>query len=329
MEKGESPMQKKAYFFKMELWNVEENVEKDYKNVRHILQEIVDKHAIQDKKEYTLNVTEGVDLHTMVDVVKLTDEYCYCRAAQQKPTGSFTERNYMTNISKELLDGKAENEVGIEIHSYFLISFVTGIVEAIIAQGAPKEKVLSNIFEVYASDYSVEMIPIPNPSGAQSIYGKEGLVISKLAFETVRPDPTILNGILGIQGSELLAQSIEDNIKIQVSLVADSRGEKLIEDSTIANGMIRSIEVMKRAGNYTKALFRGKYEDKKTRDYSFFDENFSYPVDIPLYRIRGSEKQYYRAEELKDIYYQHMFAAYHDVKGIIVPLANRTKKEDE
>lgn len=273
-------------------------------------------------------MTEGMELHTMVDVLYLTDEYCYCRASQQKPTGAYTERSYTTKISKGLLNGKAEDEAGIEIHSYFLISFVTGIVEAIITQGAPKEKVISNIFAVHTSNYSVEMIPIPNPSGAQSIYGKEGLVISKLAFETVRPDPTILNGILGVQGSELLAQSIEDNIKIQVCLVADSRCEKLIQDSTIANGMIRTIEGMKRAGNYTKALLRGKYEDKKTRDYSFFDENFSYPVDVPQYTIRRGEKHYYKSDELKHIYYKHMLATYHEVKGIVVPLANRTKKED-
>lgn len=43
-------MQKKVYFFKMELWNVNDGTEKDYKDVRYILQEIIEKHATQNKK---------------------------------------------------------------------------------------------------------------------------------------------------------------------------------------------------------------------------------------------------------------------------------------
>ena len=47
---------------------------------------------------------------------------------------------------------------------------------------------------------------------------------------------------------------------------------------------------------YNKARIRAKAEGVKTQDYSFFEENFSYPIDIPIYEPIGDKKHYYNAK---------------------------------
>ena len=50
--------------------------------------------------------------------------------------------------------------------------------------------------------------------------------------------------------------------------------------------------------SYQRAKVRAKAEGIKTQDYSFFDENFTYPVEIATYKIVSGEKYYHTAKDL-------------------------------
>ena len=61
----------------------------------------------------------------------------------------------------------------------------------------------------------------------------------------------------------------------------------------------------------------------KTRDYSFFDENFSYPIEIPTYSIVSGQKHYLSANELVTIYWENLSMSYNENKHILKTISNR------
>ena len=76
-------------------------------------------------------------------------------------------------------------------------------------------------------------------------------------------------------------------------------------------------------GTYRKAKVRAKAKDVKTQEYSFFDENFTYAVEIPTYIVEGDRKKYYSADELIPIYEMHLSMAYNENKNLLKTLTNR------
>ena len=61
---------------------------------------------------------------------------------------------------------------------------------------------------------------------------------------------------------------------------------------------------------YTKAKMKAKARNLKLRDYNFFDDKFSYPIDINDSNIKDGERIYYTVEELVDVYRRRMREAY-------------------
>ena len=53
---------------------------------------------------------------------------------------------------------------------------------------------------------------------------------------------------------------------------------------------------------YHKAKMRAKAQNLKLRDYNFFDDKFSYPIDIQNSYIREGERIYYSVEQLAELY---------------------------
>lgn len=73
-----------------------------------------------------------------------------------------------------------------------------------------------------------------------------------------------------------------------------------------------------------KASVRGKTEYTKTRDYNFYDENFYFMVDIPVYRMENGRRIYYEEAELTQINLENMNFSYNESRDYILPLIRRT-----
>ena len=81
--------------------------------------------------------------------------------------------------------------------------------------------------------------------------------------------------------------------------------------------------IKSKISDYNKAKVRAKAVGVKTRDYSFFDENFSYPIEIPTYRINEGKKYYFSPEELSVIYRENLQMAYNENIALLRTIANR------
>lgn len=59
------------------------------------------------------------------------------------------------------------------------------------------------------------------------------------------------------------------------------------------------------------------------REYDFFEQYFSYPVDITYYHIVDYERVYYTVDELMEINKQNIIQAFVENKKILRTVINR------
>ncbi len=314
-------MAKKVYYFKVELYDNAHNMI-EHGQIADLVKDIVDNYGIANSGTNTIDVTVvGDSLHTMLDVFEYSGERMFARASKQKPTGSVIGRNYTTSVPEQLLPGIPENERGIEIYTYLMLDYATGILSIVSAQGAPNENTLKNLFTRYGNEYEVELIPIPNLNGIETLYRMENTEISTIELTIPVPDPVILEGVFGREGVQLIQESATEDMQTSIVISSPRKRGKITYSK---EGTMQVIDVIRaRLNKFVKAKVKAKSVTTKARDYSFFEEKFYYPIEVASYHMENNRRVYYTADELEDIYRQNMLYSFQQVRGIILSIANR------
>lgn len=186
--------------------------------------------------------------------------------------------------------------------------------------GAPNEKIINNIFELYAPEYTVELIEIPNAMAIESIYEGKESEITKLEIEVPLPAVGVLENMFHWKESEILDTISSENLSVSVVL-------KPLRRQSITHGEDETRKLMdaikESLPRYHKAKMRAKARNLKLRDYNFFEDKFSYPIDIQNSYIREGERIYYSVEQLAEIYKRKMLAAYFENEKLILLILGR------
>lgn len=228
-------------------------------------------------------------------------------------------RDYTTNIPAGVLDGTNEEKEGIEVYTYALLDYETGILSIVNQQSAPNYKIINYIFGKYNTNYYLDFKPIPNPDGIDRIYRAEEPRISQVEIEVPVPSAEILEQMFGWNAEEIL--DIQGN-ELKATMKLSSVNRRMItDDEDETRGLIDCIK--SKITEYNKARIRAKATGIKTQDYSFFDENFSYPIEIPTYTIISGAKYYYSADDLIIIYRDNLQMAYSENKALLKTISNR------
>lgn len=324
---GACYMNKKAFFFSVELYLKNSNVMCDYHNIPQLLKNIIDNHATVNGTLRTLDMTNESDaLHTMLDIYRYDTNYLFARASKQRPTGTVISRDYNTKAVQALLPGISEEEKGIELYTYIYINYESCVLQIISAQGAPNENIIVEMINKYSDDYIIKLIAVPNFDGVRKLYGKEKASISSIELELPNPDPAILEYVLGENGKNIIKNSSDDHISMVVDIKSSISRSSLTFDTESSNKVIEAIqELISNFGTdkYKKARIRGKAKEISARDFNFYKENFYFPVDIPAYRMEGERRMYYEETELAQINKENMQFAYRESKDYILPLIRR------
>lgn len=188
------------------------------------------------------------------------------------------------------------------------------------SKGAPGLNVLSNVFERYQRDISAEFIPIPNSHAIQSIYYGEDPQISQIEIEVPLPSAEILEHLFGWKEKEILNTMFQRNLNLDITV-------KGIPRSVIAFGSEESQGIINRIisnlSRYNKARMKAKDKKERLRDYNFFEDNFSYSIEVSDYHIVNYERVYYTIEELVELYKQNIVNAYMENKTILKTIISR------
>lgn len=320
-------MNKKAFFYSIELYHDNIDMALDYCLIPELLDNIIDDNSVSNGNIKTLDLTNNPDdLHTMLDVYHHKTGYLFARASRQRPTGTVISRDYKTKKAQSLLPGVREDVKGIELYTYVYINYETSVLQIISAQGAPNETIIEELVNRFSDEYRVELIPIPNIDGLERFYGGEEASISSIDLELPNPDPAILQNVLGENGNEILANAANNHILLTIGIKSSISRTYLTTDTDTSAEIIDCIRnIIEQFGitRFKKASIKGKARNIKAREYNFYEENFYFPVDIPVYRMEEKRRIYYDEAELAQINLQNMQYAYNESKEYILPIIRR------
>lgn len=310
---------KNVSFFKVDLFDQREEV--DYQELKRILIDIVNEHAIEFNEYKSLDVTPyEEEMHLMMDVYDYKDTYFFARISKQKPSNSMVQHDYRTCEKEDVLPGNKENERGIEQYTFVLLNYQQGVFLLPSALGAPNEKILCNVLMKYAPEYKINLVPIPNARAIQSIYEGEESEITKLEIEVPLPDLGTLENVFHWNERELYEILGERNLNASIVL-KPLRRQSITRNPEETRSLMDAVR--DHLQGYKKAKMTAKAQNIKLRDYNFFEDKFCYPIDIPNSTIRDGERIYYTVEQLVNVYKVKMKEAYHANERLLQIILNR------
>lgn len=312
-------MNKKVNFYTVELFESVTSQEIEYKKLKDIIIEIVNNNAIKHNNFHVLDLTRDQDLHYVADIFAYDDQHLMIRVSCQKPTGGYLHRNYSTNIPEAVLPGISEQDEGIELYTYAYLHYETGILSLVNQKGAPSYRVINYILSKYNVNYYMNFVPIPNANGIDRIYNSNNSQISQVEIEVPVPSSEVLQKMFGWNDKDILDVQGK-GMKASMKLSCIER-KPLTDDEDSSRGLIDCIK--EKISEYNKAKIKAKADGVKTQDYNFFDENFTYPVEIPSYHIVGGEKKYYTADELISIYSDNLIMSFNENYQILKTISDR------
>lgn len=312
-------MSKKVNFFTVNLFESVSSTEKDYKLIKDLLVSIIEENSKDVDGFKVLDLTRDNDLHYVADIFSYKDQKLFMRVSNQKPAGGYLRRNYTTNIPAGVLGTSSEDKEGIEVYTYALLDYESGIFSIVNQQGAPNYRIINHFFSKHNFDYYMEFTAIPNPDGISRIYAAKEPRISQIEIEVPIPSADVLEQMFGWKAKDILDVQGRG---LKATMRLSGMDRRVITDTEEeSKGLIDCIK--DKIIDYTKAKVRAKADGVKTRDYSFFDENFSYPIEIPSYCIIDGEKHYHSADDLIPIYREHLQMAYNENKQLLKSISNR------
>lgn len=312
-------MGKKVNFYTVDLYEAIGDIHRDYKEIKDMLVSIIDNNARKYKNFWVIDLTSDNNLHYVADVFSYKDDKLFMRVSNQKPSGGYLRRDYTTNVPASVIEGISEDKAGIEVYTYALLDYETGIFSIVNQQSAPGYKIINLFFAKYNVDYYMDFKPIPNPDGISRIYEATEPRISQIEIEVPVPSAEVLDKMFDWDAKDIL--DIQGN-GLKATMKLSSVDRRIITDTEAkTKGLLDCIN--SKITDYNKARVRAKAAGIKTRDYSFFDENFSYPIEIPSYEIVSGSRYYYSVNDLISIYRENLQVAYNDNKDLLRAISNR------
>lgn len=310
---------KKVYFYKVSLFE-QGNSEDYYKSLKNKLVKIVEKYAVDQGGYKALDLTDDVYEHIVWDVFEYADNKLFGRLSKQKPSNSVMGRDYR-NLKKEDINITSDEKVyGIEQYTYGNLDYASGIFSIVSVQGAPSERILKKVFEKYMSEYYVELIPIPNQDSIKKLYDERNAEVSSVEVEIPLPDTPTLQHIFGWKDKELMGVLGDRNLTARVLVKADAR-RTMTYDSEESRSLIR--EIWDNIKEYRGAKIKAKTARHRMREYDFFEQYFSYPIDIALYHMVDYERVYYSVDELMEIFKQNIIHAFVENEELLKIIISR------
>lgn len=308
---------KKVYFNTIKIFD-QDDKEIPYSRLRRIYREIFNNNCVNNETCRALSLSNNEDQITL-DIITENDEYLFCRVGKRKDDNSMLLRDYDTYNSDDVLTPEDARTKGVEIFTYFLLNYNSGIFSIVSTQSAPSERIINNIVANYNEEYRTEIMNIPNTETVTSLY-EPGSYVSKVILRLPIPNAQYLEDVLELEESEILSIVQDDIRELTLEIKGEPRRPLTADDSKVKKLVKTALNVK---DEYNKAVIRGRAPDDKTQDYDLKAQVFSYPIDIRVYYIENRERIYYTIEELANEYYENLLEAYTKNENQLKSLVNR------
>ena len=319
---------KKAYFSRVELYDSKSKKELDYHLLQGIYNNILDKNAVLTKEGVALRLNPRASLFEaklMLDVINHDKDFMFGRISKQKENNTILKRGYVNLDAKDVFTPAEARSNGIEVFTYFLLDYNKGIFIMVSAQGAPKAKVLDNIFWEYNKDYYTEFVDIPNDEGIQVLFNDEEPEVVALEFDVTRPSAQYLQQILGLNETELF-ETLSEGVKNARIILSAKKYDSVEKDKKKVEKIIEIL--LKKKGDYPRLIIRGKGKEVKNQSFDLHAKYFSYPIDIKKTHVIAGNTVEFNLEELTAQFKVGLQKAYYSNYDLVVALADREERDE-
>lgn len=259
----------------------------------------------------------NVDRITM-DILHNDPNYLFARVGKTKDIAEVLIRDIRTNEINTVVDPSDNEYKKLEIFTYFLLDYTTGILGFIQGQAAPNVNNLINITNRYSDIYTMEIENIVSTETVRALL-TPGSVISKINYNFRVPAPEILEGL---DVPREIIDVLTDADLTQARLVLRNDNRKYI---TSEPGIIvRLIDAIQnnQTNDDNEISLTGRTVNSSLQEYSFDIQNYSTTVDIATSRIVDGIIKAYTFEEVAEEAFARMRLAYNTQRNNIINLGD-------
>lgn len=258
---------KNVYFYAMYL--IEDEKPIDHTNIKTIFDEVFNSTGVKVFGGIKSIEIESPSSKIYIDKKWENDNYLYGSIGRIKENNSIQIRDFVTCETSDVLDSSLIDKRGLEVFTYFLMDYKTGIVCAVKNLGAPSIRTLCEIIKKKGEEYDAVTKPIFNigPEKIEKLMKCD--ILYSIDMSHAIPDPSVL-GPMGMGTKEIL--------KLTKAGVGKSYARTIIR------------------GGMRKALLKGNSKIKNVVK-SFIDNIQDYDKLIVHAKIEGEEEDGYNLVE--------------------------------
>ncbi|MGP1556345.1 hypothetical protein [Peptostreptococcus stomatis] len=320
---------KKVYFYKVSA-QIKGNIFA-YDLIGEEISKIVEKNGVKNGKYgeeiITLNLSKNPNKDSIcLDVVKSNQRFIFGRMCKEKDYTELLKRK-LENYEAETPLGQEEENVALQVISYFMYDIEKAILCFSKSQGGPGYEAFMNIFEKYKKEMIVSINPIPNKNAIDLIYYDKGTDLLNLVLEIPNPNAEFIEKVLmkGANVSETekaVLSSLTQNTKRAVIKLCNDERKHLENNPKNARKIIDFLKNNKQ--KYNKTILNGKSMNISSQDFDLNAEYYSYSIDVKYEKVSKGKRIRLSLDKIDDSYLQALEDTYYNVhKDTILGLVNR------
>lgn len=256
-----------------------------------------------------------------LDILKNNEEFLFARVGKETEHYNIVKRNKTTKKSEEVLASSEEDKV-LEVCTYFLLDYKSGIVGFIFGKAAPTPNAIVSIITDYSDAYTLCIDRISSPESVKALL-KPGSTIKKIKYVMRTPNIEILDAL-----------NIRDGLKKKMISMSKQEIEILIKNGK--KSMFDSMEDMKsfieevfEADEKEDIVLFGNSGGGKQKEFKFLEQDIVYPIDINEYEKVGKNKRRLHNDEIHQNVYNDLKAVYNKNYQEILMYAGKYYEEEE
>lgn len=260
---------------------------------------------------------QNIDRVTL-DILHNGNDYLFARVGKTKDINEALIRDIRTNQIDNVVN---PNEIGfkkLEIFTYFLLDYATGLLGFIEGQSAPSVNSIGNIINNYSDIYEMTLENIVSGEAVRTLL-TPGSVISKLNYTFRVPNPEILAG-LGLKREVIDILTDTDITQARLVIRNDNR-RYLTTEPNVIQRLIGAIGELSLDENSDISIV-GRTASSSLQEYSFEMQNYSSSIDIPTTRVDNGLLVTLPLEEIATEAFLRMRAAYTFNRDNLINLGN-------
>lgn len=219
------------------------------------------------------------DKNVFIELLHIDERYAFGKLSNNQDSSTFQIRDEKTQQSSPLPVNPGQS---IEIFTYYLISFDTGIISFIFGLSAPRINRLQSVAKLCANPtlngYSVLITPVPRKNIVDVIKRKS--IVGRLTYTYTLPSDDVLSQFLPMEKFDEIDLKQIKHHRITVELKAE-RNKSFFKDNNVLGVVVDNIH--KTFKDRLKSLkVEAKDNDEQLKNYDLLEQNFTYQIDIDI-----------------------------------------------